>query len=118
MGTNSAADRGERISLANKVDCLEVFLLLDELNVALDVDLGGALHLAGRVAALEDAEDVGRGLSVKLGDSLARAEATVELVRYIDGARLSAFAAAGASILINKSWKPSDSSFKMPRFTL
>ena len=99
MRADAAADGRKRVALADEFDRLEIFLFLDELDVALDVHAGRALEFAGRMAVLEDAENVRGGLGVKFGDALAGAEAAVELVRDVHGTDLRAFAAAGAFVL-------------------
>ena len=116
MRADPAANGRKRISLADKIDRLEIFLFLDELDVTLDVDPGRALHFAGRVAVLENAENIRGGLGVKFGDALAGAQAAVEFVRDVHGADLRAFAATGAFVLVNIPRMPPDGGLEMARF--
>jgi len=49
MRADAAADGGKRVALADEFDRLEIFLFLDELDVALNVHAGRALEFAGRM---------------------------------------------------------------------
>src|ERR1039457_2474133 len=118
MRADAAADGREGIALADEFDRLEIFFLLDELDVALDVDPGRARHFAGRVAVFENAKNVRGGLGVEFGNALAGAEAAVEFVRNVHGTDLRAFAATVALVLNDISRMPSDRRCEMTRLTL
>ena len=118
MRADPAANGGKRVALADQIHRLEIFLLLDELDVALNVDPGRALHLARRVTLLENAEDVRRRLRVKFGNALAGAETTVEFIRHVHGADLRALAATGAFVLVHIPREPFHLRFEMTRRAL
>ncbi len=118
MVADAPADSGERVSLPDQVDSFQVLFLLDELDVALDVNVGRARYFTRRVAVFQDPEDIRRSLGVMFGDCFPRAEIAVELVGYVYGAGFSAVPAGRALFLVNIAGTDFYSSFEITRFSL
>src|SRR5690606_30745528 len=108
----------QRVSLAYQFDRFKVFLLLDELNVALNVYICRTRYFAGGVAVLENPEDVRRHLSVMLGDGFAGPEIAVEIVGHSNWTSLCALAAAGTPFLIHVSGPDFDLGGEVARLAL
>ncbi len=100
-GADPAADRGQGVSLPDQVRRLHVLLLLDQLDVPLDVDVGRALHLAGGMAQFQDPGLVGDRLGGIFLDDLSLPQIAVVAIVDLDRADLGAVAAVVADLLVD-----------------
>ena len=104
MSTYPPAYGRERVSLPDKVYCLQILFFLDKLDVTLDVDVRRARGLAGSVTLLENTENIRDRLGILPGDYLSCPQVAVERIGDIHRAGLRAVAAGIALLLIDVSW--------------
>jgi len=116
MMADAAAYPGKGVILLEEPERFLVFAFIDQGNVALDADMGGAGGLAGGAAPLGDGIRPGDGLGIFLVYRLARGKPLVVFVGDIDGADLGAFPAGGALVDINVAGLLADAGGKMSGF--
>ncbi len=113
-----AAYRRERVSFPYQVHCLQVLFLLNELDIALDIDIGRAGHLARRVTIFQNIEDVWRSLSILFGNRFARAQVAVEVVMNTHRRGRGTLVAGGAFFLAHIAGVDFNRSLKIAWFAL
>ena len=114
-GADPAADRGQGVSLPDEVRRLHVLLLLDQLDVPLDVDVGRTLHLARGMAQFQDPGLVGDRLGGIFLDDLPLPQVAVVAVVDLDRAGLGAVAAVVADLLVDVAGGLLDGGLEIPR---
>jgi hypothetical protein len=100
--TDPAADTGEGMVLLEKHQRFAVLARVDQSDIALYADVGGAGGAAGRRAFLGNGESPRNRLGVLLKRRFALPQPFVVFIRDTDGADLGALPAAGAFIQVNK----------------
>ena len=96
MGTDPAQDPGQGQPLHDQLHGFGVFAHLDELHVALNIDLRRAGQGAGGPVQLVNGEGPGHGLGITAVRRLAACHTQVEFIGERDRTNLGAGAAAGA----------------------